>query len=63
MKILCQGYVSQLLPIFVYSSRAYVFFDFSADFWGMQTGSHEVPVRNDGGASKMYLLLSNRTGG
>ena len=40
------------------------FFDFSAYFWGMQTGSHkEVPVRNDGGASKMYLLLSNCTGG
>ena len=64
VKILCQGYVSQLLRIYAYSSRAYVFFDFSAYFWGMQTGSHkEVPVRNDGGASKMYLLLSNCTGG
>lgn len=40
-----------------------LFFYFSAYFWGMQTGSHEVPVRNDAGASKMYLLLSNCTGG
>ena len=34
VKILCQGYVSQLLPIFVYSSRAYVFFWFFCRFLG-----------------------------
>ena len=63
VKILSQGYVSQLVPIFVQSSRAYLFFDFSAAlscihfyFWGM-------PRFSQGGTSQEWRRGFNSTPG